>query len=55
MTMGFFCYMQKEWKYYGDDPRISRTVTREDFLDILYDIHYILIKATYGNVVRQSR
>lgn len=50
-----FCYLQKEWKYYGDDPRISRTVTREDFLDILYDIHYILIKATYGNVVRQSR
>ncbi|XP_074189665.1 laminin subunit alpha-2 isoform X4 [Rhinolophus sinicus] len=46
---------EKEWKYYGDDPRVSRTVTREDFLDILYDIHYILIKATYGNVMRQSR
>ncbi|XP_045150594.1 laminin subunit alpha-2 isoform X3 [Echinops telfairi] len=46
---------EREWKYYGDDPQISRTVTREDFLDILYDIHYILIKATYGNVMRQSR
>uniref|UniRef100_A0A8C0ZYF8 Laminin subunit alpha-2 n=1 Tax=Castor canadensis TaxID=51338 RepID=A0A8C0ZYF8_CASCN len=46
---------EKEWKYYGDDPRISRTVTREDFLDVLYDIHYILIKATYGNIIRQSR
>lgn len=46
---------EKEWKYYGDDPRISRTVTREDFLDVLYDIHYILIKATYGNIMRQSR
>ncbi|XP_055981989.1 laminin subunit alpha-2 [Sorex fumeus] len=46
---------EKEWKYYGDDPRISRTVTREHFLDTLYDIHYILIKATYGNVMRQSR
>ncbi|XP_029416828.1 laminin subunit alpha-2 isoform X2 [Nannospalax galili] len=46
---------EKEWKYYGDDPRVSRTVTREDFLDVLYDIHYILIKATYGNVMRQSR
>ncbi|XP_057345251.1 laminin subunit alpha-2 isoform X1 [Manis pentadactyla] len=46
---------EKEWKYYGDDPRISRTVTREDFLDILYDIHYILIKATYGNIMRQCR
>uniref|UniRef100_A0A2K5P4H9 Laminin subunit alpha-2 n=1 Tax=Cercocebus atys TaxID=9531 RepID=A0A2K5P4H9_CERAT len=46
---------EKEWKYYGDDPRVHRTVTREDFLDILYDIHYILIKATYGNFMRQSR
>ncbi|KAG8510842.1 Laminin subunit alpha-2, partial [Galemys pyrenaicus] len=46
---------EKEWKYYGDDPRVSRTVTREDFLDVLYDIHYILIKATYGNIMRQSR
>ncbi|XP_016060358.1 PREDICTED: laminin subunit alpha-2 [Miniopterus natalensis] len=46
---------EKEWKYYGDDPRVSRTVTREDFLNVLYDIHYILIKATYGNVMRQSR
>ncbi|XP_060046469.1 laminin subunit alpha-2 [Erinaceus europaeus] len=46
---------EKEWKYYGDDPRVSRTVTREDFMDILYDIHYILIKATYGNGMRQSR
>ncbi|KAM7136526.1 laminin subunit alpha-2 isoform 4-T4 [Molossus nigricans] len=45
---------EREWKYYGDDPRVSRTVTREDFLDVLYDIHYILIKATYGNVMRQS-
>ncbi|XP_004846024.1 laminin subunit alpha-2 isoform X1 [Heterocephalus glaber] len=46
---------EKEWKYYGDDPRISRTVSREDFMDTLYDIHYILIKATYGNIMRQSR
>ncbi|XP_040821585.1 laminin subunit alpha-2 [Ochotona curzoniae] len=46
---------EKEWKYYGDDPRISRTVTREDFLNVLYDIHYVLIKATYGNIMRQSR
>uniref|UniRef100_A0A2K5E5S5 Laminin subunit alpha-2 n=1 Tax=Aotus nancymaae TaxID=37293 RepID=A0A2K5E5S5_AOTNA len=46
---------EKEWKYYGDDPRVHRTVTREDFLNILYDIHYILIKATYGNIMRQSR
>lgn len=46
---------ENEWKYYGDDPRVSRTVTREHFMDILYDIHYILIKATYGNAMRQTR
>ncbi|NXK18550.1 LAMA2 protein, partial [Arenaria interpres] len=43
------------WKPYGDDPRPSRAVTREDFLNVLYDVHYILIKATHGNIMRQSR
>uniref|UniRef100_A0A8D0L6L7 Laminin subunit alpha-2 n=1 Tax=Sphenodon punctatus TaxID=8508 RepID=A0A8D0L6L7_SPHPU len=46
---------EHEWKYYGDDPRVSRTVTREDFMNVLYNIHYILIKATHGNIMRQSR
>ncbi|XP_072852967.2 laminin subunit alpha-2 [Pogona vitticeps] len=46
---------EHEWKYYGDDPRVSRTVTREDFMDVLYKIHYILIKATHGSFMRQSR
>ncbi|XP_062980764.1 laminin subunit alpha-2 isoform X3 [Elgaria multicarinata webbii] len=46
---------EHEWKYYGDDPRVSRTVTREDFMDVLYNIHYILIKATHGSFMRQSR
>uniref|UniRef100_A0A8B9QCV0 Laminin subunit alpha 2 n=1 Tax=Apteryx owenii TaxID=8824 RepID=A0A8B9QCV0_APTOW len=32
-----------------------RTVSREDFLNVLYDVHYILIKATHGNIMRQSR
>uniref|UniRef100_A0A8C3JI83 Laminin subunit alpha 2 n=1 Tax=Calidris pygmaea TaxID=425635 RepID=A0A8C3JI83_9CHAR len=36
-----------EWQYYA--------VTREDFLNVLYDVHYILIKATHGNIMRQSR
>uniref|UniRef100_A0A670YWM6 Laminin subunit alpha 2 n=1 Tax=Pseudonaja textilis TaxID=8673 RepID=A0A670YWM6_PSETE len=44
-----------KWKYYGDDPRITQTVTREDFMDVLYNIHYILIKATHGRFMRQSR
>ncbi|XP_074943697.1 laminin subunit alpha-2 isoform X1 [Phalacrocorax aristotelis] len=43
------------WKYYGDDSRPSRAVSREDFLNVLYDVHYILIKATHGNIMRQSR
>ncbi|NWX11325.1 LAMA2 protein, partial [Caloenas nicobarica] len=43
------------WKYYGDDSRPSRPVSREDFLNVLYDVHYILIKATHGNIMRQSR
>ncbi|KAF2974329.1 hypothetical protein EK904_009889 [Melospiza melodia maxima] len=43
------------WKPYGDDSRPSRTVSREDFMNVLYDVHYILIKATHGNIMRQSR
>ncbi|KAM6279709.1 laminin subunit alpha-2 [Porphyrio hochstetteri] len=43
------------WKNYGDDSRPSRAVSREDFLNVLYDVHYILIKATHGNIMRQSR
>ncbi|NXI45933.1 LAMA2 protein, partial [Galbula dea] len=43
------------WKLYGDDSRPSRAVSREDFLNVLYDVHYILIKATHGNIMRQSR
>ncbi|XP_066470578.1 laminin subunit alpha-2 isoform X3 [Tiliqua scincoides] len=46
---------EHEWKYYGDDPRVSRTVTREDFMDVLYNVHYILIKATHGSFMTQSR
>uniref|UniRef100_A0A672UXB2 Laminin subunit alpha-2 n=1 Tax=Strigops habroptila TaxID=2489341 RepID=A0A672UXB2_STRHB len=48
---------EHEWGYYGDDQRIRNTlpVSREDFLNVLYDVHYILIKATHGNIMRQSR
>ncbi|XP_054830970.1 laminin subunit alpha-2 [Eublepharis macularius] len=46
---------EHEWKYYGDDPRVTRTVTREDFMDILYNVHYILIKASHGSFMRKSR
>uniref|UniRef100_A0A8B9U8R8 Laminin subunit alpha-2 n=1 Tax=Anas zonorhyncha TaxID=75864 RepID=A0A8B9U8R8_9AVES len=37
------------------DSRPNRAVSREDFLNVLYDVHYILIKATHGNIMRQSR
>ncbi|XP_050565519.1 laminin subunit alpha-2 [Cygnus atratus] len=43
------------WKHYADDSRPNRAVSREDFLNVLYDVHYILIKATHGNIMRQSR
>uniref|UniRef100_A0A672UU06 Laminin subunit alpha-2 n=1 Tax=Strigops habroptila TaxID=2489341 RepID=A0A672UU06_STRHB len=35
--------------------RNTLPVSREDFLNVLYDVHYILIKATHGNIMRQSR
>ncbi|XP_043920288.1 laminin subunit alpha-2 isoform X4 [Protopterus annectens] len=41
------------WRYYGSID--GNPVTREDFMTVLYDIDYILIKASYGNVMRQSR
>nr|XP_014348008.1 PREDICTED: laminin subunit alpha-2 isoform X3 [Latimeria chalumnae] len=40
------------WKYGSFD---SRSVTREDFMDLLYDIDYILLKASYGTYLRQTR
>ncbi|XP_075453399.1 laminin subunit alpha-2 isoform X2 [Ascaphus truei] len=42
-----------DWRYLGSVD--GRPVTREDFMDVLYDIQYILIKAAYGSVLRQSR
>ncbi|XP_078505043.1 laminin subunit alpha-2 isoform X3 [Lissotriton helveticus] len=44
---------EHEWRYLGSVD--GRPVTREDFMDVLYDIQYILIKASYGNIMRQSR
>ncbi|KAM3931256.1 laminin subunit alpha-2 isoform 4-T4 [Leptodactylus fuscus] len=39
-----------EWKHID-----GGSVSREDFMDVLYDIQYILIKASYGRVLRQTR
>lgn len=39
-----------DWKHMD-----GGSVSREDFMDVLYDIQYILIKASYGRVLRQTR
>uniref|UniRef100_A0A669E9R8 Laminin subunit alpha-2 n=1 Tax=Oreochromis niloticus TaxID=8128 RepID=A0A669E9R8_ORENI len=41
---------EHEWKFAD-----GRTMTREDFMDILFYVDYILIKASHGNLMRQSR
>uniref|UniRef100_UPI00398EB503 laminin subunit alpha-1 n=1 Tax=Pristiophorus japonicus TaxID=55135 RepID=UPI00398EB503 len=45
--------MEHEWKHFNsvsDEP-----VTRADFMSALSDVEYILIKASYGNGLQQSR
>ncbi|XP_060907751.1 laminin subunit alpha-2 isoform X3 [Labrus mixtus] len=41
---------EHEWKYAD-----GRSMTREDFMDVLFYVDYILIKASHGNLMRQSR
>ncbi|XP_039981437.1 laminin subunit alpha-2 isoform X2 [Xiphias gladius] len=41
---------EREWKYAD-----GRSMTREDFMDILFYVDYILIKASHGNLMRHSR
>ncbi|XP_017267406.1 laminin subunit alpha-2 isoform X4 [Kryptolebias marmoratus] len=41
---------EHEWKYAD-----GRSMTREDFMDILFYVDYILIKASHGNLMRHSR
>ncbi|KAM4529659.1 laminin subunit alpha-2 isoform 2-T2 [Fundulus diaphanus] len=41
---------EHEWKY--ED---GRSMTREDFMDVLFYVDYILIKASHGNLMRHSR
>uniref|UniRef100_A0A8B9LMM9 Basement membrane-specific heparan sulfate proteoglycan core protein n=1 Tax=Astyanax mexicanus TaxID=7994 RepID=A0A8B9LMM9_ASTMX len=38
-----------------DMTEVSKPMTREDFMDVLFYIEYILIRASHGNVMRQSR
>ncbi|KAL0967369.1 hypothetical protein UPYG_G00251370 [Umbra pygmaea] len=41
---------EHEWKY--ED---RKAMTREDFMDVLFYVDYVLIKASHGNMMRQSR
>ncbi|KAM9633189.1 laminin subunit alpha-1 [Trichechus inunguis] len=41
------------WKYFNSVS--EKPVTRSDFMSVLSDIEYILIKASYGQGLRQSR
>uniref|UniRef100_A0AAX7TVN3 Laminin subunit alpha 2 n=1 Tax=Astatotilapia calliptera TaxID=8154 RepID=A0AAX7TVN3_ASTCA len=40
---------EHDWKFAD-----GRTMTREDFMDILFYVDYILIKASHGNLMRQN-
>ncbi|XP_038655724.1 laminin subunit alpha-2 isoform X2 [Scyliorhinus canicula] len=44
---------EHDWKY--DNSPDGRPVSRKDFMDVLYDIDSILIKASYGTFMRQTR
>uniref|UniRef100_A0A8C7ZDL5 Basement membrane-specific heparan sulfate proteoglycan core protein n=1 Tax=Oryzias sinensis TaxID=183150 RepID=A0A8C7ZDL5_9TELE len=41
---------EHEWEFADGRP-----MTREDFMDILFHVDYILIKASHGNLMRHSR
>uniref|UniRef100_A0A673MXM5 Laminin subunit alpha-2-like n=1 Tax=Sinocyclocheilus rhinocerous TaxID=307959 RepID=A0A673MXM5_9TELE len=41
---------EHEWKNSDD-----RSMSREDFMDVLFHVEYILIKASHGSVMRHSR
>lgn len=41
---------QHEWKH-----KDGRPMSREDLMDVLFHVEYILIKASHGSVMRHSR
>ena len=46
-------HLQNFWKYFNSVS--EEPVTRSDFMSILSNIEYILIKASYGQGLQQSR
>ena len=41
---------QHEWKHEN-----QKAMTREDFMDVLFLVDYVLIKASHGSAMRHSR
>ncbi|XP_058247538.1 laminin subunit alpha-2 isoform X3 [Hemibagrus wyckioides] len=41
---------EHEWRHQDNKP-----MTREDFMDVLFYVDYVFIRASHGNVMRQSR
>lgn len=44
---------QHEWKYFNSV--LEKSVSRSDFMSVLGNIEYVVIKASYGSRLQQSR
>lgn len=47
------CVLQHKWKYFNSVS--EKAVSHADFLSVLSDIQYVIIKASYGTRLQQSR
>lgn len=47
------CVLQHKWKYFNSVSQ--RSVSHADFMSVLSNIEYIIIKASYGTRLQQSR
>ncbi|KAL6097440.1 lama1 [Pungitius sinensis] len=45
--------MEHKWKYFNSVS--EKPVSREDFMSVLSDVEYVIIKASYGTRLQQSR
>lgn len=49
----FLRLLQHKWKYFNSV--LETSVGRSDFMSVLGNIEYVLIKASYGSRLQQSR
>ncbi len=47
------CVIQHKWKYFNSVS--EKAVSHADFMNVLSNIEYIIIKASYGTRLQQSR